>query len=139
MGNRTLIAVLVCSITAAVVAGCASPTVHQMQSGDRTVGADGEISVTSDGNGNDIVDVQVSHLPNPSRLDEQMSTYSVWLRPDGSNNRYNVGQLRLDDNQSGSVQFTTPFSSYSLKVTGEVDQRQETPSDQIVLRYDVDS
>ena len=139
MGSRRFVTILICVTTLAVVAGCASPTVHQMQSGDRTVGADGEISVTSDSNGNDIVDVQVSHLPHPSRLDEQMSTYSVWLRPDGSNQRYNVGQIRLDDNQSGAVQFTTPFSSYSLKVTGEVDQRQETPSDQIVLRYDVGS
>ena len=114
--------------------GCSSPSVYQMQSGDRTAGADGELSITKDDNGNQLVAMSVAHLPHPSQLSEEMSTYVVWIQPDGASQRYNVGRLRLNDDRTGYLNFTTPFDRFDMMVTAEADPNEMTPSDQVVLR-----
>ena len=117
--------------------GCASPSVYQMQSGDRTAGAEGEMTVTTDDNGNQVVALTVAHLPRPSQLDEQMAIYTVWISPADSGQYYNVGRLRLADDRTGSLTFTTPLSAYDMLVTAEAQPTEMTPSDQVVLRREM--
>lgn len=115
--------------------GCASPTVHQMQSGERTAGAEGQMTVTVDDNGNQVIDLAVAHLPRPSQLSEEMATFTVWMRPADANNYYNVGRLKLNEDRTGMLMFTTPFSSYDLMVTAETSPHEMSPSNQVVLRH----
>lgn len=117
--------------------GCASPTVYQMQSGERTAGAEGELTITSDDNGNQLVALTVAHLPQPSRLDQQLATYVVWLSPKDSGQRYNVGRIQLGDDRTGTLQFTTAFDAYDLMITGEAKPTEMSPSDHVVLRHAV--
>ena len=120
-----------------VLMGCSSPAVYQMQSGERTAGADGEMIVTMDDNGNQIVEMTVAHLPQPSQLEEQMSTYVVWLQPEGVSQRYNMGRITLNDDRTGALTFTTPFRQFDLMVTAEAEASETSPSDQVVLRQGV--
>lgn len=136
MNGRKITGLVFVFILAGAVAllGCSSPSVYQMQSGERTAGADGQMSITNDDNGNQLVELTVAHLPHPSQLSEEMSTYVVWVQPDDSSQRYNVGRLRLNDDRTGMLLFTTPFDRFDMMVTAEADPAEMSPSDQVVLR-----
>lgn len=114
--------------------GCSSTAVYQMDSGERTAGAEGQVSVDRDRNGNQVVNLRVAHLPMPSRLEEGMSTYVVWVFPNDSRTAYNVGQMRLRDDRTAEINFTTPFRTFNMVVTAEVDSQVMSPSNQVVLR-----
>ncbi len=114
--------------------GCSSAAVYQMDSGERTAGAEGEASVVQDQNGNQVVTLKVAHLPQPSRLDQAMGTYIVWVQPADAPTAYNMGQIRLANDRTGEITFTTPFRSFQMTVTAEVDGTAMSPSNQVVLR-----
>ncbi len=118
-----------------VLAGCSSATQYTMQAGDRSAGAEGTITLEEDDNENYQVTLEMAHAPRPSQLDESMSVYSVWLMPHDTNEVYNMGRIRLDDDRSGLLKFTSPFPGFDLKVTAEPDGLQVAPSDEVVLRY----
>ncbi len=141
MNGRRIVMVACLAAFSLVVSlsGCASPSVYQLQSGERSAGAEGEMTVTTDGNGNQVIDLQVAHLPRPSQLSEQMAIYTVWIRPADGGQYYNVGRLRLADDRTGSLNFVTPFSAYDLLVTAEAKPTEMSPSDQVVLRREVAS
>ncbi len=120
-----------------VVTGCASPRIYQMDSGERTAGAEGELTITTDDNGNQLLNLTVAHLPLPSRLEESMATYVVWVQPEDSSTSYNMGQIRLSDARTGELNFTSPFPAFSLMVTAEVEPTVYAPSNQVVLRRQV--
>ncbi len=132
---RIISLVSIAAMLAIGLVGCASSTVHQLESGERTAGAAGEIEITKDANGNQLVTVDVGHLPHPSDLAEDKSVYTVWLQPADSNQRYNMGQIRIDDDRAGNLAFTTPFDRFILKVTAEAQHNEERPSDHVVLRH----
>ena len=136
MKRRRLVTVafLVGLIAAFGLVGCASPALYQMESGERTAGAEGQLSITSDQNGNQLVELNVAHLPQPSRLSEGMAIYTVWIRPEESGQYYNMGRLRLNDDRTGVLSFTTPFSAYDMLITAEARPDQMSPSDEVVLR-----
>lgn len=136
MNGRRITGLFFVAILTGAVAllGCSGPSVYQMQSGERTAGADGELNITQDDNGNQLVQMSVAHLPHPAQLSEEMSTYVVWIQPDETSQRYNVGRLRLNDDRTGMLNFTTPFDRFDLMVTAEADPAEMSPSDQVVLR-----
>ena len=117
-----------------VLWGCSGPTAYQMDPGQRTASSEGEMLVEYDSNGNMAVQMSVAHLPPPSRLEEGMSTFVVWLQPEGASGFYNMGQLRIGDDRSGSINFTTPFEAFVVRVTAEASATAMSPSDQEVLR-----
>lgn len=126
--------ILCALVTALAVSGCSRAAVYEMDSGERTAGADGKVEVTRDGNGNRVVSLNVAHLPMPSRLDEGASTYVVWISPEESNYQYNMGQLRLTKDRTGTITFTTPFNTFEMVVTAEIQGNVLAPSKQVVLR-----
>lgn len=133
--NFSTIAFLLVAGLAFLLTACSGPAIYHMQSGERTAGAEGELSVINDSNGNQVVDLTVAHLPRPSQLSEQMAIYTVWIQPAESGQYYNVGRLRLSDDRTGNLVFTTPFSAYEMMVTAESKPTEMSPSDQVVLRY----
>lgn len=138
MKNRigTLLASMLL-VSGLALVGCSSASVYQMDSGERTAGAEGELNVDRDKNGNHVVNLKVAHLPMPSRLEDGMATYVVWVAPAEGQTPYNVGQIRLRDDRSGELNFTTPFRSFNMMVTAEVDGQVMSPSNQVVLRRSV--
>ncbi|RAL20419.1 hypothetical protein DL240_16575 [Lujinxingia litoralis] len=141
MNIRSLksMAVLVVVALGLVLSACSGASEYRMESGQRTAGAEGIVEVTSDKNGNRVVSLSVAHLPRPGQLDESAATYVVWVSPDGTNYNYNVGQLRLADDRTGQVSFTTPFPSFAMVVTAEAHSTVLAPSDQVVLKREVGS
>ena len=134
IGTLLISAILVVGMA---LVGCSSTSVYQMDSGERTAGADGQLNVDQDRNGNQVVNLKVAHLPMPSRLEDGMATYVVWVYPSETQTPYNVGQIRLRDDRSGELNFTTPFRSFNMVVTAEVDGQVMAPSNQVVLRRSV--
>lgn len=134
MGTLLISALLVVGLA---LVGCSSTTVYQMDAGERTAGADGQLNVDRDRNGNHLVNLKVAHLPMPSRLADGMATYVVWVYPTDSQTPYNMGQIRLRDDRSGELNFTTPFRTFNMVVTAEVDGQVMSPSNQVVLRREV--
>ncbi len=126
---------LVCSVAFAVtLLGCSGPMEYQMEPGQRTASSEGLVSIDHDDNDNKFIEMSVAHLPPPSRLEEGMSTFVVWLTPQDSQVSYNMGQLRLGADRAGYIEFTTPFDAFELRVTAEVSPDVLDPSDQETLR-----
>ena len=123
------------AVSMMVLAGCSSATQYTMQAGDRSAGAEGTITLEEDDNENYQVTLEMAHAPRPDQLDESKSVYTVWLMPHDTNEVYNMGRIRLDDDRAGTLKFTSPFPGFDLKVSAEEDGLQVAPSDQVVLRY----
>ena len=119
-----------------VLTGCSSPTIYQMEAGERSAGSEGMVTVEQDNNGNFTGVLQIAHAPLPSQLDEQSAIYVLWLQPTDANERYNMGKIRLDeDDRTGELVFTTPFNSFDLWVTAEPHGMETAPGDEVILRY----
>ena len=118
-----------------VLTGCSSPTIYQMEAGEKTVGSEGTVTVEQDDNGNLSGMLEISHAPMPSSF-ERKSVYVLWLQPEDANERYNMGKIRLDeDDRTGELLFTTPFDSFDLWVTAEPQGKETAPGDDVVLQY----
>ncbi len=127
------------AIVALIAVGCSSTSEYQMESGERTVGAQGDVLVTVDDNENRMVELAVSHLPLPQDLHQQKSTYTVWVLPDSDEvGPQNAGRLVLDEDRHGFIKFTTPFRSFDLVVTAEPSELEAKPSDERVLFQEID-
>lgn len=137
MNGRRAVSISIAAVLsmALLAMGCGGPTVHQLQSGERTAGAEGQLEVTTDDNGNAMVEMSVAHLPPPSNLAEDRSIYVVWISPEDADIAYAVGKIRLNEDRTGALRFTTPFEDFQMVVTAEPDIYVENPSSEIVLRH----
>lgn len=78
----------------------------------------GEAKATKDANGNTRVHLKVDHMAPPQNLQPPKSVYVVWAEtPDKQ--RYNLGQLRVDEKRRGQLDATTAFKVFRLIVTPE--------------------
>ena len=80
--------------------------------------ASGVVNHSRDRNGNTEVELKVEHLAKPEALTPSKSRYVVWVQPRGGS-ASNVGTLQVNDDLSGSLEFTTPHRSFDLIVTAE--------------------
>ena len=139
MNGRNITPVLfVCLVTLGFTFfGCSGPMEYQMEPGERTASSEGALLLDFDDNENKFMELNVAHLPPPSRLGEGYSTFVVWLKPEASTVHYNMGQLRVGADRAGFIEFTTPFDAFELRVTAEVQPNVLEPSDQEVLRRNI--
>lgn len=93
----------------------------------------GDIDVTHDKNGNNIVTVRVEHLAKPTMLTPPSAMYVVWFQQPDSDPE-NEGQLVVDNGLRGQMRTTTPLHSFDIFITAETDPTVRTPSDAVVLR-----
>lgn len=113
-------------------AGCGGPKQYAIVGTPRAPGAEGTVSVKNIEGGNRMVSVSISHLPPPSRLGEDMSTYVVWVvPPDGKPTK--AGVLEYDkESRQGNVRATTPSKRFSVKITAEKDRAVGSPGKIVV-------
>ena len=80
--------------------------------------AQAEVSISKDGHGNSIVQLEVKHLASPSSLTPPRGAYVVWAgSADGR--LANLGAIKVDKNLSASMTTTAPFGEFSIFITAE--------------------
>ena len=127
-GRRTalLIGALLC-------AACASTDQRLVPTAENRA-ALGKITTTSDDNGNTELRVMVDHLAEPAMISPGLRTFVVWIRPDGSAEYLNVGQLTIDDeDRNGELETKTPHRDFEVLVTAEASSTPDHPSHHLVL------
>ncbi len=134
-------------VAAIAVGGCAA-TQNLLASGKTTPlqgspdlpAAQGTLRTSTSKNGNTTIDVQVQHLALPNRVDPQATTYVVWIKGRGPDDRIqNLGALRVDRNLSGTLDAITPLRSFDLTITPEPSQTVTEPGGKVVLSASIGS
>jgi hypothetical protein len=125
-------------VVAAIVSmqfGCGSN--KAMKSGYGVPASEGTIKTSEGDNGNTILEIQVKHLAEPSRMASDATVYVVWVQSsDGA--RQNVGALTLNDNLEGTLKTVTPYRRFSVSVTPEPSGQVSQPTHQPVFTSEVD-
>ncbi len=96
----------------------------------------GEAKVSTDSNGNAVVEVEVQHLAPPENLAPSKKLYVVWAQT--ANGRFsNLGQMVVGKNRVGTFNGVTPLKEFRLIVTAEDVASTITPSKQEILTTEV--
>ena len=95
--------------------------------------ARGEVAIKKDKNNNFVIQLQLSYLAEPNRLNPPKKTYVVWMMTEESNNAINLGQVI--GSSKLKIKFETVTSSKPKRIflTAEDDAGIQFPSDMVVL------
>lgn len=104
--------------------------------------AKGEVDASFEENGNGKMTLRVEHLGDPAKLNAKATTYVVWVKPiakEGNEKPQNVGALKVDDDYSGELEFTTTFRHFDVTVTPEESAEVSQPGGRDVLKTTVNA
>lgn len=99
--------------------------------------ARGTITLTTDKNKNNVIDVNLQYLAEPNRLTPPMKVYVVWMS--GTDNmNHNIGQVRINTGfmskgLKGSFRTVSSSKPQRIFVTAEIDAGVTNPSNMVVL------
>ena len=121
---------LLLGIVSMLVSGCAQTTRTYPLGLERDAPTvTGSLSVEPIEGGQQVVVVHLHRLPPPERLAPGLRQFVVWLE-DERGSHIKVGTLRYDrTHQSGTLLATTDLTAFTVRVTGERDERAVSPSD----------
>ena len=94
--------------------------------------AEGSFKIKRDKNKNYLIDLEVSNMAPPDRLQPPRSTYVVWVETDEGTK--NIGRMNISGKLNGSLETVTPFKPTRLFITAEDDAAITNPGMQVVLR-----
>ena len=130
--HRFMIAMLI--VTGLVAWSCAGSNQLRLTTSPDIPGAQSTAKVSTTDNGNTQIDLIVEHLASPERVDPGATTYVVWVRGNEAEAQsQNLGALKVDDNEEGSISATTPLRSFSLYITAEASQLSTAPTGKTLL------
>jgi hypothetical protein len=130
--RRFMISMLIVTGLAAV--SCAGPSQIRLTSSPDIPGAQSTAKVSTTDNGNTQIDLIVEHLASPERVDPGATIYVVWVRGNTAEAQsQNLGALKVDDNEKGSISATTPLRSFDLYITAEASQLSTAPKGKTLL------
>ncbi|MDP9040608.1 MAG: hypothetical protein M3N30_01425 [Bacteroidota bacterium] len=97
----------------------------------------GNVKIKKDKNNNYALQITVSNLASPERLQPPRRVYIVWAQ-DAENNNKNVGQIttstqRLSKALKASLAAVTTFKPVRVFITAEDDSNIQYPGNQVVL------
>jgi hypothetical protein len=117
------------------VAGC-GPTTFQMAADPTVVGAMGEVDASFEKDGNNKMKVKVQHLAAPNKLNASATTYVVWVKPRTKDDvkPHPVGVLKVNSDEEGSLEFSTPTNQFDITITPESSSDVTEPSGRDVLK-----
>ncbi len=131
---------IVRTIAAALALGaaaCGGSSEYVIVGTARAAGADGSVTIEEIEGGNRLVTVHLQHLPPPDRLGEGLTTYVVWIVPEGAD-ATKAGKLAYDaEVREGRMMATTPEGAFTLKVTAEESADVNEPSDVVVAQQQI--
>jgi hypothetical protein len=88
--------------------------------------------------GNTEVELKVTRLASPQKIDPKANTFVVWAAPlDGSTAPQNMGALRVDKDLSGQMRSSTALQKFKLFVTAEPAATVAKPTGSQLLWTDV--
>ncbi|MFO7564254.1 MAG: hypothetical protein R6X02_16525 [Enhygromyxa sp.] len=113
-----------------------------LQPGERAPATQAEVKVDRKDDretGNRELSLDVDHLPPPSELGEEFTTFVVWLAPEGSERAQNVGELDYNPSRrSGSLDVVTPYDQFTIWVTAEPASNPLDRGEVVVASGDLD-
>ncbi len=119
------------------VFGCAGSNEYTVIGTARAAGADGKIQVETVEGGNQLVTLEVTNLPPPSRLGADLTMYVVWFIS-GGQPPVVAGTLGYDaDSRKGKMMATTPLKNFRVVVTAERSRDATAPSEVVVVEHTV--
>jgi hypothetical protein len=133
MKGKLLLAISIVTLFAATSLSAKS---FPMAAGQSTPAATGKVDIGKDQNGNIEVTIKTEHLAKPGMLTPAATTYVVWFRkPNGEPT--NQGQLKVEDSLKGELKTTTHLQNFEVFITAENDPHTKIPSEQVVLKANV--
>ena len=99
-------------------------------------GGRGTVVAKEGDSGNTDLEVKVEHLPAPAEVARNASTYIVWIHP-RNGDLQNVGALKLDDDQEGELDTTTPHRRFTVTVTPEASTDAMYPTNEAIFTTEV--
>lgn len=105
----------------------------KMRSSQVDPSAEARVTYHTDRNGNTTVELSAHHLAPPDQLTPPKTTYVVWIQRPGRDPE-NLGALKVNEHQEGTIHATTPYKQFDVFVTAEDNDRVQTPSTVEVLR-----
>lgn len=99
--------------------------------------AEGTVTVRTEKNGNQSVEVKVEHMAPPERAFQGASTYVVWLIPPNGGTPQNMGVLTTGEDLKGTLRVQTPYKTFDILVTAEGSATVTTPSGNRALSANV--
>jgi hypothetical protein len=110
------------------VAGCGADGRYVVIGTARAQSASGTVEVDELDAGSTQVSIHLEHLYPPNRLGRNLTRYGVWFVPPTGTPIYG-GELKFDrDERTGDLTATSPFRKFSVRVTGEPQDRSPAPS-----------
>jgi hypothetical protein len=91
------------------------------------------VKVSEGPNENTVSKLHVEHLAHPNSLRDDLTVYVAWIRPVGTLNWRNAGQLMVGDDLTGNLEIRSAFPRYDLAVSAETGGEVAKPSEFIVL------
>ncbi len=125
-------------MTVAVFFSCAKKV--SFQSSSVVPAATGSVKIKKDKNKNYGIQVNVTNLAEPGKLQPPRNYYLVWMVSDENQTR-NMGQINtssglLSKKLKASFKTTTPFKPSKFFITAEDDKALTYPGSQVVLTTD---
>ena len=105
----------------------------------RTPAAVGSLQVEKGPNNNTVGMLHVEHLAPPQGLRGDLMVYVAWVRPVGSGEWQNVGQLVIGEEREGGLEIRVPLEQFEVSVSAESDGAATSPSEFVVLQGQVDA
>ena len=87
--------------------------------------------------GNQAIEVAVDHLAPADKAFPGMTTYVVWVIPQGGQPPQNLGVLNVGENLKGDLKGSTPYKTFDLLVTAEAQEHPAEPSGNRVMSASV--
>jgi hypothetical protein len=121
-----------------LLSGCGGGTVN-FTGNQRAIGADGEARWEEIAGGAILVELEMEHLPPPSRLGSGLTTYVVWFAPTGSQPS-RAGTLEYDeDDRTGRMSATNATKQFQVIVSAERNLEAVSPGDYTIARFNIDA
>lgn len=116
-------------MAAALLAGCASKASElSMNRADLVPGADAQLELREERNGNTEVAVEVSNLPPAGEFRENATVYVVWVQEPGGGMAHNLGALSVGRSGRAVMESLTPLRKFDIYITAETVAEARTPS-----------
>jgi hypothetical protein len=109
--------------------GCAgSRSEFQLNRAEPVLGAEAELELSEEANGNTEVGLEVRNLRPASELRENAKTYVVWAQDPLGGEAFNLGALDVGSSGRGELESLTPLKKFDLFVTAEPTAAAVRPS-----------
>ena len=135
---RQMVTLAALTLMMAVASGCA--TNAELAPTQLNPAAVGQVWLEEGREGeNHEVKIKVEHMAPPQRIDDDLSTYVVWLRSRGQKEWSNVGQLSVGADRDARLSVPTVFRELDVLITAEPQADVQTPGQSVVLQGAVEA